>query len=277
MMAKRLVSSLCLMLVLGATAYAVVLRAATASAFDRYVRLTEQRIADEVARPAPFLWIDSVPAARRAELDKGLHQGGVIVERLTTMDGSKNIDVPDGLIHHWVGTVFAPHATVAQAVALMQDYNKHSTYFAPNIVSSKRLDHQGDHFKVALRFSVKKVIAVTLDTENDAQFFRMAPDRAYSRIRTTKVVEIANAGTPEEAPRPPGEEHGFMWNLNTYWRFLERDGGTYVQCESLTLSRDVPFALGWIIRPFITQVPRESLNFTLAHVRDALGAGASSQ
>jgi len=271
-MARRLVSTALVMTLVSVTAYAVVLRAATASAFNRYVRLTEQRIAEEVSKPAPFLWIDTVPPPRRAELDKGLHQGGVIVEKLVTQDGSKSIDVPDGLIHHWVGTVFVPHATVAKAVALMQDYNKHSTYFAPNIVSSRTLEQQGDRFKVALRFNVKKVISVTLDTENDAEFFRLAPDRAHSRIRSTRVTEIADAGTPTEAATAPGAEHGFMWNLNTYWRFLERDGGTYIQCESLTLSRDVPFALGWIIRPFITQVPRESLNFTLAHVRDALTA-----
>jgi hypothetical protein len=61
-----------------------------------------------------------------------------------------------------------------------------------------------------------------------------------------------------------------MWRLNTYWRFLERDGGTYVQCESITLSRDLPWGLGWIIKPFITEVPKDSLSFTLGKIRAAL-------
>jgi hypothetical protein len=61
-----------------------------------------------------------------------------------------------------------------------------------------------------------------------------------------------------------------MYRLNTYWRFLERDGGTYIQCESLTLSRDVPFALGWIIRPFVSQLPKESLTFTLERAKAEL-------
>ena len=103
-----------------------------------------------------------------------------------------------------------------------------------------------------------------MDTENEAEFFHPAADRAHSRIRSTRVTEIADAGTPQERAKPAGEENGFMWNLNTYWRFLERDGGTYIQCESLTLSRDVPFALAWIIRPIVTQMPRESLTFTMA-------------
>lgn len=267
---RRVSGILCLFAAASVTVGAAVLKAATAASFARYVRLTEQRINGEVSKTNGFLWIDGLPASRRTDLQKGLHQGGVIIERLETRDGSKSIDVPDGLIHHWVGLVFVPKVTVKDAVALMQDYNHHAKFFAPNIAASKILEKDGDRFRVALRFNVKKVITVTMDTENDAQFFRPAADRAYSRIRSTRVTEIAEAGTPQEAPKPAGEEHGFMWNLNTYWRFLERDGGTYIQCESLTLSRDVPFALGWIIRPFVTSLPKESLTFTLGRARDAL-------
>jgi hypothetical protein len=266
----KLSAVVCLVLAASVSAAAVVLNPATRSAFDRYTRLTEQRINTEVTKAHGFLWIDGLPANRRAELQKGLRQGGVIIERLETRDGSKSIEVPDGLIHHWVGLVFVPNVPVKDAIALMQDYNRHSKIFAPNIAASKILERDGDRFRVALRFHVKKVITVTLDTENEAQFFRPAADRAYSRIRSTRVVEIADVGTPQESPKPAGEEHGFMWNLNTYWRFLERDGGTYIQCESLTLSRDVPFALAWIIRPFVTQMPKESLTFTLGRARDAL-------
>lgn len=246
------------------------LKPATSAAFDRYVTLTEQRIASEVGNAQKFLWIDALPRERSAEVARGLRQGGVIIERLRTMDGSKQIDVPDGLIHHWVGTVFVPGTTVSGAVALMQNYDRHSEYFAPAIARSKTLEHDADRFRVALRFHVKKIISVTMDTENTAEFFHPAADRAYSRIRSTRVTEISGAGTPQEKPKPAGEENGFMWNLNTYWRFAERDGGTYIQCESLTLTRDVPFALAWIIRPIVTQMPRESLTFTLAKARTAL-------
>ena len=190
------------------------------------------------------------------EVLPGLQQGGVIIERLQTRDGSKDIPVPDGLIHHWVGTVFVPNVGVKEAVALMQDYDRHSKYFAPAIARSKLLEHDGNRFRVALRFHVKKIITVTMDTENEAEFFHPAADRAHSRIRSTRVSEIADAGTPQEKAKATGDENGFMWNLNTYWRFLERDGGTYIQCESLTLTRDVPFALAWIIRPIVTQMPK---------------------
>jgi hypothetical protein len=260
----------CLLVASAIAVGAAILEAKTAAAFHRYVRLTEHRIDGEVGRADQFLWVDTLPPNRRAEMKTGLQQGGVIIERLQTRDGGNEIDVPDGLIHHWLGVVFVPRVSVKQAVALMQDYDRHSKYFAPAIASSKKLNQNGNRFKVALRFHVKKIISVTMDTENEAEFFQPGADRAHSRIRTTRVTEIADAGTPQEKPKPSGEEHGFMWNLNTYWRFLERDGGTYIQCESLTLSRDVPFAFAWIIRPMVTQMPKESLNFTMSKAREAL-------
>ena len=246
------------------------LKPEAAAAFDRYVKLTEQRIDAELARGPEFLWIDTLSPRRRAEMQRGLHDGGIVIERLETRDGSKSIDPPGAMIHHWVGIVFVPDAHLDSAIALMQDYDRHSQVFAPSIVASKMLQHKESRFRVALRFHVKKVIGVTMDTENDAEFFRGGPDRAYSRIRSTRVTEIGNAGTPQEQRKPDGQENGFMWRLNTYWRFLERDGGTYIQCESLTLSRDVPFALSWIIKPFVTQVPKESLSFTLERAKAEL-------
>jgi hypothetical protein len=268
---RRLAAIVCLFGLCSSAAIAgATLKAAAAAGFERYAVLTEQRIEAEVTKPGPFLWIDAQPPPRRSELQRGLQDGGVIIERLETRDGSKPIDFPDAMIHHWVGLVFVPGAHLTDAVALMQDYDRHAGLFAPAIVQSKLLARNDQTFRVFLRFYVKKVIGVTMDTENDAQFFKSGPGRAYSRIRSTRVTEIADAGTPQEHPKQPGDENGFMWRLNTYWRFLERDGGTYIQCESLTLSRDVPFALGWIITPFVTQLPKESLTFTLEKARAAL-------
>ena len=267
---RKLLLILSLLAMCGADGRAAVLEPETAAAFQRYVQLTERRIDEEMSRPDRFLWIDTLPVNRHEEVKRGLRQGGVIIERLRTTDGGKEIDAHSGLIHHWIGVVFVPGVSVKQAVALMQDYDRHSTYFAPAIASSRTLSRDGNRFKVALRFHVKKILTVTMDTENAAEFVHPAADRAHSRIRSTRVTEIEDAGTAGERPKPAGEENGFMWNLNTYWRFLERDDGTYIQCESLTLSRDVPFALAWIIRPLVTQMPKESLTFTMGKTREAL-------
>ena len=268
-MTKPVVASL-VTLAAATSISAASLKPEAAAAFDRYVSLTEQRIDGELARGQPFLWIDTLPQGKRAEMLRGLRQGGVVIERLETRDGSESIRTPGALIHHWLGIVFVPGVGLNSAVSLMQDYDRHSQVFAPSIAASKTLEHENSHFRVALRFYVKKVIGVTLDTENEADFFHPAPDRAYSRIRSTRVTEISNAGTPEERPKPPGQEAGFMWRLNTYWRFLQQDPGTYIQCESVTLSRDVPFVLSWIINPFVAEVPRESLTATLERAKAEL-------
>jgi hypothetical protein len=240
----------------------------TVAAFDKYVQIAERRMANEVRQPQGFLWVDTA-GARKADLLAQLRRGEVIVDRVRA---DVSTDVPDGLLHHWVGTIFIPGVHVGDAVALLQDYDRHSTIFRPNVVQSKTLERRGDTFRVFLRFYMKKVIAVTLNSEHEARFTTAGSDRAYSAIHSTRIAEVLNAGEPTEREEQPGRGHGFMWRLNTYWRFLERDGGTYVQCESITLSRDMPFGLGWIIRPFITEVPKDSLTFTLEKTRAALAA-----
>jgi hypothetical protein len=59
-----------------------------------------------------------------------------------------------------------------------------------------------------------------------------------------------------------------MWRLNSYWRFLERDGGVVVECESVSLSRSIPYGLGWLVRQYVASVPRESLESVLTSIRD---------
>lgn len=251
------------------------LRPETVAAFDRYVRATEARIAAEVADPGRFVLVDDLPASVRAARLDQLRDGQVVIERLETRNAGAKIPVPDGLIHHWVGLAFVRGATVNRAVALLQDYNHHADIYRPGIAGSKLLSHDGDDFRLFLRFYMKKVISVTVNSEHEAHFTRPGPDRAYSRIVSTRIAEVDRAGTPQESEKPVGHDSGFMWRLNTYWRFLERDGGTYVQCESITLSRRIPLGFGWLIGPFVTGIPRESLTFMLERTRRELASPAN--
>ena len=68
----------------------------------------------------------------------------------------------------------------------------------------------------------------------------------------------------------PDTGSGFLWRLYSYWRFHERDGGAYVECRAISLTRDVPTGLGWIIEPIIQKLPKESLIHTLNATRHAL-------
>jgi hypothetical protein len=121
-----------------------------------------------------------------------------------------------------------------------------------------------------LRFYQKKGITVIVNTNHDARFTTISPRHVTAKISATRIAQVEDAGTPEEHELPVGRDGGYLWRLNTYWQFVERDGGTYVQCESITLTRGIPTGLGWLIRPFITSIPRESLVFTLEKTRQAL-------
>jgi hypothetical protein len=254
---------------LAPTATAAELTPQTVAAFDRYARATELRLATEVQR-GPFLWVDGLDAAKRRSVEADARAGHVVVERLRTRDSGRPIEVPDGMIHHWVGVIFVPGATAAHAVALMQDYDRHAGLFTPAIERSKLLSHDGDRFRFFLRFHMKKVIAVTVDSDHEGQFVIVSPQRAYSMLRSTRVAEVEQPGTSAEREKPVGQDGGYLWRLNTYWRFAERDGGTWVQCESVTLTRDIPFGFGWLVGPFVTSIPRESLSFTLDRIRETL-------
>jgi hypothetical protein len=239
----------------------------TVAAFDRYVRATEAQTV-----PDPFLRIDHLPDGERRERLAEVRRGELYIERLSTRDAGKPIDVPDGLIHHWLGAAFVPGATLGQALDLLQDYERHADIYRPAVARSKLVSREGDVFRVDLRFYMKKVITVVVNTENEARFTRLASDRAQSRIYSLRIAEVANPGTPQEREHPVGRDGGYLWRLYTYWRFLERDGGTYVQCEAISLTRGIPRMLGWLIRPFVTSIPRESLVFTLETTRKTLAS-----
>jgi hypothetical protein len=174
------------------------------------------------------------------------------------------------MIHHWIGTVFIPGATLAQTLALEEDYDHHQDYFRPDVMRSKILYHDGNDFTIELRLYKKKVITTVLDTEHEVHYTLVDSTHAWSRSRTTRIQEVDNAGEKDERLEPVGHDRGFLWRMNTYWRFEERDGGTYVECQSISLTRDIPTGLGWMIGPYVTSVPRESLTFTLATTRSAV-------
>jgi hypothetical protein len=252
-----------------AAAAAAELQNRTIQAFDRYVRLTEARL----NRAAPFLWIDGLPDARRREALETVRRKELAIERLETRENGREIDVPGGMIHHWVGTAFVPGATVQDALSVLQNYNEHHRIYAPTVAASKLKTRDGDRFTFFLRFVMTKVITVVVNSDHEAVFRTPAADRAEGWIHSTRVAEVENPGTSTEREKPVGNDGGYLWRLNTYWRLLARDGGLYIHCESVSLSRGIPVGFGWVVGPFVTSIPRESLTFTLETTRRQLERG----
>ena len=238
----------------------------TTEAFDQYVREAEARLAQARGKSGSFLAMNALAPAQRTQAMGRLRQGEVVIEK----QGDTPSKIPGGLIHDWVGTVLIPKVSVAQVLALIQDYDRSHIYYAPDVVQSRLVSRQGDEFQVFMRLKKHKVITVVLDTEYNVQYGKLDAARHYSLSRSTRVSEIADPGTPTEHAVPAGHDHGFMWRLNSYWGFEQVDDGVLIECEAISLTRDIPTGLGWMIGPFVNSIPRESLQFTLGATRKAL-------
>ena len=255
---------------------AIALKPDTMAAFDDYVKLTESRNAAELRQITNLLWIDGLKNSERAEAYAAVKRGEVKMTRLETRENGQRIRCPGGMIHHWAGVAFIPGARLQDVLRVLQDYDHHSQYYAPDVEQSKIESRDGDHFRVFLRFRRHKVITVVLNTEHDVRYFRDSETREHSRSSAVHIAEVENPGKPNEREKPPGEDGGFLWRMETWWRLDERDGGVYVQSEVVSLTRDIPAGLGWLIGPFVTSIPKETLTFTLDATRKAVSSAGST-
>ena len=228
---------------------------------------------DEIEGRVSFLWVDRQPEPQRRDADEKLQRGDIVVSRLETRDNGASIAIPDGLCHHWIGTVFIPGASLDRVTSLMQNYEQYATVYRPNVRRSRTIARDGDRFTVYLQLFMKKVISVVLNSEYDVRYMRIAPQRMHVRSFTTRIAEVDDPGTPREREKPVGRDNGFLWRFNNYCSIEAREAGSYVQCESISLSRAIPTGLGWLVRPFVTGIPRESLEFTLGKMRSTLMTG----
>jgi putative flippase GtrA len=247
--------------------YEATLQAKTARDFAKYVQTVETRRANEIRNNEPFLDIERQPKDQLARSMAALKRGEVIVTRgAADASASNEVAIDGGLVNHWRGVVFVPKVKLDALLKVLQEpqSDKHKQ---EDVLSSRVVSRDGDSQKVYLRLRRTKFVTVVYDTEYDVDYVRLAPDRALSNSISTKVVEIENAGTPRERALPEGNDHGYMWKLNSYWRYKQVDDGVLVEIESLTLSRDLPAIIGPLIRPIVNSTARESMSRTLASVR----------
>jgi len=236
----------------------------TLEAFAAYIRHAE--IVMEQTLEGRFLWSD-LDEQRTQQLQKG----EVVAEFWA---GRAPVEVPNGLIHDWIGSILIPNATVQDTLALIQDYDNLKNIFKPEVIASRLVSHHGDDFQIYLRLLKKKIITVVLDTDHAVHYRCLDRSRWICRSYTTRIAEVQDAGSPDERVLPPDTGYGFLWRLYSYWRMEERDGGVDIECRAISLTRDVPSGLGWAINPIIRKLPRESLTNTLVATRQALQATA---
>jgi hypothetical protein len=231
---------------------------AAVNAFEVYCRRVEARLAEEHRSADEFVAMGAAEGVR-------VRGGEVVIERLAGMD-----DLEGARLHDWRGMAFAPGATAADFERLMQDFESYPQHFAPEVLVAKTVAREGDHLQAWMRVRQRHVITVVMDSRYDIAYGRLDAGHGYSISRSQEIDEIEGAGTRSERRLRGDEEHGFLWRLNTYWSYEERDGGLYLQVEAVSLTRAVPRGLGWAIGPYVESVPRESLEFTLRSAVKAL-------
>jgi hypothetical protein len=237
---------------------------AAVAAFNAYSKTVEGRLWRQHQSVGGFLALaDSEGANEKARL----RDGESIIERLSPPAGDS---VSGAMLHHWRGTVFAPGAKASNFERLMRDFNSYPQYFYPEVVAAKVIEQNESRMQAWMRVRQRHVITVVMDTSYDVSFGQLDVQHGYNISRSTRMDEVESAGTKLERVLGPNEEHGFIWRLNTYWSFEERDGGLYLQIEAVSLTRDIPRGFGWVIRPYVESIPRESLEFTLRSACNAL-------
>jgi hypothetical protein len=250
-----------LYLLLAALAAQAELTPETVAAYQKYIAALNTQMAAQDRSQSGFLWIDRDPDRQQA-----VRKGEIVTQK------AKSLSIPDGMTQHWIGGVFLPGATLAQVERVDQDYADYAKIYGPDVSRVKVLSHDGNHFVVSYRITKTKVLTAVIDTVHAIDYLPLGPTRMAVQSRSESVRQVEDAGKPSERELAEGEGSGFLWAMNSYWRMEERDGGVYVECEAVTLSRDVPFGLGAFVDPILQSFAEESLKKTIEAKRQAVGA-----
>ena len=242
------------------TAAAARLTPEASSAFDHYI----ERVEAELNRPGPYLWLDVSPQDKAAA-----RRGDVVVKPVVALDNGQPFDVPNGQIQDWQGAIFIPGVKLERVSKALLNYGRYPEFYKPEVVQARLLSGQGGNRHVFLRLYRKDLLTVVLDTEYAVEYRNDGPGRMHTVSRSTKISEVKHPGRGGGVDLPPGEGFGFLWRLNSYWHFEETPDGVFATCRAVSLSRDIPFGFGWMLRDFLDRFPRESMAVTLEGTRKA--------
>jgi len=248
------------------------LKPQTVKAFDRYVAIVDARMKREEDRPDDLLYIETLPMAQFQSAMATLKQGHVYVQRIPVRDAQGNsIDIPGGMVHHWVGDVLIPGKTTSSVLQVLRDYDNFKNIYKPEVIRSRLVKREDkDDYNVYLRLQKKSIVTVTLDTWYHIHFTPLSANSGYSRSVSTRIQQVEDAGTPQEHLDPVGQGSGYLWRIISYWRYQQRDNGVIIEWESIALSRNVPFLVAWFVKPLIRNIASEAVSDMLTATRKAV-------
>jgi hypothetical protein len=269
--------SLCILGLFPAVASAAKLQEQTVKAWSLYRDLTEKRIHAELDSGKKLLVQDFFPEGEATAVRRKIRMGEVYTHEMETRNEERGeIKIPDGLVHHWYGSVFIPNAKLEGVLRWVQDYDRHKDYFEA-VEDSRLVAKTGDVFEIFLKLRRKKIVTAYFNTDHVVTYRRLGPKAVASTSVATRIAELEQAGTPREKEKAVGDDRGFLWRLNSYWRFLQEPDGVVVECEAISLSRGIPWAVRWLVLPFTKSVPKEFLESTLWPMREAFDPAHTAQ
>ena len=218
-------------------------------------------------------YVDSAEAAMTQDAPRFPDTARLRVGEVRIDSGAPPENIEGGMIQDWRGAMFIPKATIQKVKAVLQDYEDYKRFYKPEVIESKQLAHQGDEYDIFLRLLKKQLwVTVVLNSEYHVHFSQPDPRHVLVVSRSTRIGEVVDSDRSLTDEEPPGRDSGFLWRLNSYWRFEEADGGVYAECRAISLSRDLPPALGWMIKGFVSKFPKESMQNTLRGTKAAIEA-----
>jgi len=232
----------------------------TAAAYERYVETVAQAFAKQVGTD------DFLAQASPQALDR-LRRGEILLE---PGSGDGIIEVPNGLIHHWRGTVFVPDVTLEEVLRVARDYAKYPSIYEW-VVAADVVASEGNRYRTFFR-AQRRAGAVTgvVDVWMVTEYQHLRPGRATAVAKADCVRQVEHAGEHAEQRLRPGTGNGYLWRADAMSKYLERDGGVYLQLDTVGLSRGFPAFLGWIIEPVARRLGRGSAGESLSQLRVAL-------
>ncbi len=243
------------------------LKEETLNAWDAYIQKANSEMDGRLH--SPFLWVDEVP-----DRIQRVRAGNILVSPV----GQHNPKpVPSGLIHDWIGAAFIPDATLEDVLSVARDYSHYPEFYKPTVVESKLRGTAAECDTYSLLLANKEVVSSTaVDSDYESCYHQVDEQRWYSVVHTTRVQEVRHYGRSDAQELPPGHGNGYIWCVYGFARFEERDGGVYIELEAIVLSREIPFAVRWMVDPMVRRVAKNSMLTSLRQTEAAVRARAGT-
>jgi hypothetical protein len=242
---------------------AATLKPETVADWEDYLHTVNVVLQDRIRPGGNFLWVDEVPE-RLAKV----REGEIVV---APAPGHIPMKVESGLIHHWIGAAFLPNARVDDILEVIRDYDRYKEFYPPSVIVSKVLARSDPDEKFTMQLVNHEFFAkMALDADYRVTNVQLDHDRFYSVARTTRVQQLENYGQPRERMIPEGQGGGYIWKLFSIARLQNRDGGVYIEMETVALSRGIPAAFRVIADPIVRRVSRSAMLTAVKQTEDAV-------